>query len=155
VDSIEAGGFVGFVTEQDMNPFVELLETSNPVFLATCSQWYDQHISVPRGKVYNGPIWQPGINATEGEAHSGTKSIALRGPGPDQVKTASPLGGGPAIYGESSKRYRLAAWVKTKGLDSAVRRGPRNGNALPDLGGRLSRRETAVRQVGRHRVLRG
>jgi len=179
VDNVEAGGFVGFVTEEDMNPFVEMLETSGPVFFATCSQWYDQHIamkaptakeadglyhmrakyrllslpapvareleamavytslaegesrmagflqnkvndfevSVPRGRMYNGPIWQPGINATEGEAHSGTKSIALRGLGPGKVKTASPIGGGPAIYGESNKRYRLAAWVKTNGLE--------------------------------------
>ena len=33
----------------------------------------DLEVSVPRGKVYNGPIWQPGINATEGEAHSGVR----------------------------------------------------------------------------------
>jgi len=178
VDHVKAGGFVGFVTEEDMNPFVELLETSGPVFFATCSQWYDQHIvmkpprakeadglyhlraqyrllslpatvareleaaavytsastgdsgmtgflqnkvndfetSVPRGKMYNGPTWQPGINATEGVAHSGKKSIKLSGLGPGKVKSASPIGGGPAIYGESSKRYRLAAWVKTSGL---------------------------------------
>ena len=32
------------------------------------------------------------------------------------MKSALPIGGGPAIYGESSKRYRLAAWVKTEGL---------------------------------------
>ncbi|KPK41380.1 MAG: hypothetical protein AMK72_15305 [Planctomycetes bacterium SM23_25] len=177
VDDVQAGGFVGFVTEEKMNPFVEMLETSGAVFLATCSQWYDQHIVmkppkakeadglyhmraryrllsvpgtvareleamavprnpatgqsskagflqnkvndfetfVPHGKVYNGPIWRH-INATEGPAHSGTKSIAVRGPGPGQVKAASPIGGGPAIYGESSKRYRLAAWVKTQGL---------------------------------------
>jgi len=179
VDQVEAGGFVGFVTEEDMNPFVEMIETSGPVFFATCSQWYDQHIvmkapqakeadglyhlrakyrllslpcavareleamavytspatgesgmagflqnkvndfetSVPRGKMYNGPIWQPGISATEGVAHSGEKSIALGGLGPGKVKPASPIGGGPAIYGESSKRYRLAAWVKTQGLE--------------------------------------
>ncbi len=177
VDHVEAGGFVGFVTEEEMNPFVEMLETSGPVFFVTCSQWYDQHIvmkapqakeadglyhlrakyrllslpgavareleatavytgpaagesgmagflqnkvndfetSVPRGKVYNGPIWRH-INAAEGVAHSGTKSIALGGPGPGKAKSASPTGGGPAVYGESSKRYRLAAWVKTQGL---------------------------------------
>jgi hypothetical protein len=177
VDDVQAGGFVGFVTEEDMNPFVEMLETSGPVFFATCSEWYDQHIVmkapqtkeadglyhlraryrllsvpgavareleamavarepatgesgkagflqnkvndfetfVPYGKMYNGPIWQH-INATEGPAHSGKKSIALRGPGPGKVKAASPIGGGPPIYGESSKRYRLAAWVKTQGL---------------------------------------
>ena len=39
VDDVQAGGFVGFVTEEDMNPFVEMLETSGPVFLVTCSQW--------------------------------------------------------------------------------------------------------------------
>ncbi len=177
VDDVQAGGFVGFVTEDDMNPFVEILETSGPIFLVTCSQWYDQHIVmkapkakesdglyhlraryrllslpdavareleamaavrdaatgeskfagflqnkvndfeafVPHGKVYNGPIWQH-INATEGPAHSGKRSIAVGGPGPGKVKAASPIGGGPAVYGESSKRYRLAAWVKTQGL---------------------------------------
>jgi hypothetical protein len=41
----------------------------------------------------------------------------VRGLGPGKVKSALPIGGGPAIYGESSKRYRLAAWVKTEGLD--------------------------------------
>ena len=185
VDDIRTGGFVGFVTEEEMNPFVELIETSGPVSIVTCSQWYDQHIVmkpprikdaegmynlqaryrflsvpgaiareleamavdmskslksyrdrttgksiragflqnkvndfetvVPPDKVYNGPIWQH-INATEGPAHSGTKSIAVRGLGPGKVKSASPIGGGPGIYGESSKRYRLAAWVKTRGL---------------------------------------
>lgn len=177
VDDVRAGGFVGFVTEEKMNPFVETLETSTPVFFATCSQWYDQHIVmkppkakeadgryhlraryrllsvpapvareleataaprnpatgqstkagflqnkvndfetfVPHGKLYNGPIWQH-INATGGPAHSGKRSIAVGGPGPGKVKAASPIGGGPAVYGESSKRYRLAAWVKTQGL---------------------------------------
>ncbi len=177
VDDVQAGGFVGFVTEEAMDPFVEMLETSGPVFLVTCSQWYDQHIVmrppkakeadglyhlraryrllslpgdvareleamavvrdaargesskagflqnkvndfeafVPRGKVYNGPIWQH-INATEGPAYSGKRSIAVGGRGPGKVKAASPIGGGPAIHGESGKRYRLAAWVKTQGL---------------------------------------
>jgi len=177
VDEVQAGGFVGFVTEEEMNPFVEMIETSGPVFFTTCSEWYDQHIvmkapetkeadglyhlraqyrllsvpgsvtrdleamavvrdaatgeskktgflqnkvndfetGVPHGEVYNGPIWQH-INATEGPAHSGKRSIAVRGPGYGEVKAASPIGGGPPIYGESSKRYRLAAWVKTEGL---------------------------------------
>jgi hypothetical protein len=178
VDDVQSGGFVGFVTEEEMNPFVEMFETSGDVFFATCSEWYDQHIvmkaprakeadglyhlraqyrllsvpgavarelervavdrgpgrgesskagflqnkvndfeaSVPHGQMYNGPIWQH-INATEGSAHSGKRSIAVRGPGPGRVKAASPIGGGPPIYGESAKRYRLAAWVKTQGLD--------------------------------------
>jgi hypothetical protein len=178
VDEVQAGGFVGFVTEEEMNPFVEMIETSGPIFFATCSEWYDQHIAmkapqtkeadglyhlraqyrllsvpgaaardleavaaerdgvtgesrfagflqnkvndfetfVPHGQVYNGPIWQH-INATEGPAHSGKRSIAVGGPGPGKVKAALPIGGGPPIYGESGKRYRLAAWVKTQGLD--------------------------------------
>jgi len=178
VDDVQSGGFVGFVTEEKMNPFVEMIETSEAVFFATCSQWYDQHIVmkapktkeadglyhlrakyrllsvpgavardleamavdrdgatgesrfagflqnkvndfeafVPHGKMYNGPIWQH-INATEGPAHSGKRSIAVGGPGPGKVKAASPIGGGPAICVESSKRYRLAAWVKTQGLE--------------------------------------
>ncbi len=37
-------GFVGFVREPDMNPFVALQSVNAPVRLATCSQWYDQHI---------------------------------------------------------------------------------------------------------------
>jgi len=37
------------------------------------------------------------------------------------VKAASPIGGGPPIYGESSKRYHLAAWLKTQGLHDGGR----------------------------------
>jgi hypothetical protein len=44
LDDIAPGGFVGFVTEEAMNPFVELLATSTPVFIDTCGMWYDQHI---------------------------------------------------------------------------------------------------------------
>jgi len=178
VDEVGPGGFVGFVTEETMNPFVEIIEASGPVFFATCSEWYDQHIvmkapkakesdgsyhlraryrllsvprhvarelegmaadryadagasgltgflqnrvndfeaSVPHDRVYNGPIWQH-IKASEGPAHSGKRSIAVGGPGPGRVKAASPIGGGPPIYGESDKRYRLAAWVKADGLE--------------------------------------
>ena len=177
-DDVQAGGFVGFVTEEAMNPFVEVLEANGPVYFATCSQWYDQHIrmkapqtkeadgqyhvraryrmlslpgavareleamavdrgpgggesklagflqnkvndfetGVPYGKVYNGPIWQH-INASQGPAHSGTKSIAVGSRGAGKVNFASPIGGGPPLYVESNKRYRLAAWVKTRGLE--------------------------------------
>jgi hypothetical protein len=178
VDDVQPGGFVGFVTEEKMNPFVEVLEANGPVYFDTCSEWYDQHLCmkapkakesdglyhvrakyrllslpaavareleamavdrgpgkgesnltgflqnrindfetcVPYGKVYNGPIWQH-ISASEGPAHSGKKSIAVGGRGPGKVNCASPIGGGPPIYVESNKRYRLAAWVKTKGLE--------------------------------------
>jgi hypothetical protein len=37
------GGFVGFVSEPDMNPFVEIVQSS-PVTFVTCPVWYDQHI---------------------------------------------------------------------------------------------------------------
>lgn len=61
VDDIQARGFVGFVTEEDMNPFVDLLETSSPVSMVTCSQWYDQHIVMnpPSANQQGGPchIW--------------------------------------------------------------------------------------------------
>lgn len=43
-DEVQPGGFLGFVTEERMNPFMELIETSGPVFFATCSVWYDQHM---------------------------------------------------------------------------------------------------------------
>jgi len=162
VDEVQSGGFVGFATEDEMNPLVEMIDTSGPVFFATCSEWYDQHIvmkaprakegdrlyhlraryrllsvpgpvareleavavdrykaagdshltgflqnavndfetAVPHGRMYNGPIWQH-IGASEGPAHSGKRSIAVGGPGPGRVKAASPIGGGPPIYGES------------------------------------------------------
>ena len=56
LDDIQAGGFVGFVTEEEMNPFVDLIETSSPVFINTCRQWYDQHIFMkpPRAKEADG-----------------------------------------------------------------------------------------------------
>jgi len=37
------GGFVGFVTEPDMNPFIEVVRTPPLTFL-TCPVWYDQHV---------------------------------------------------------------------------------------------------------------
>jgi hypothetical protein len=181
VDQVQPGGFLGFVTEERMNPFVELIETSGPVFFATCSVWYDQHmvmkspqakesdgmyhlraryrlLSVPAAvareleavavdsstlpgarprrtrsgfvlsevndfetylpydRVCNAAIWQH-IEPSTGEAHSGKYSLAVHGPGPGKVKVASPVGGGPPLPGRMGKSYRLAAWVKTKGLE--------------------------------------
>ena len=37
------GGFVGWVAERDMNPFLEIVK-STPVEFATCDEWYDQHV---------------------------------------------------------------------------------------------------------------
>jgi hypothetical protein len=65
--------------------------------------------------VYNGPLWS-GVDAADGVARSGRRSICLTGMGPGQARSASPIGAGPGIYGESAKWYRLAAWVKTRGL---------------------------------------
>ncbi len=176
-DEIAAGGFVGFISEERMNPFVELLQTDTPVSIITCSQWYDQHLvlkppaqrgadglyhtqahyrflslpvsvareleqvavdqapgggpsgvpgflpgttndfetTVPRDGLYLGPIWRNGM-LSQTFAHSGKSSLRLRGLGAGREASISPIGGGPAVYGESAKRYRLSAWVKTRGL---------------------------------------
>jgi hypothetical protein len=180
IDDVQPGGFLGFATEERMNPFVELIEASGPVFFATCSVWYDQHMvmKAPRAKhsdgmyhlraryrllslpaavareleavavdsstlpgarprrtrsgfvlnkvndfetflpsdrVCNAAIWQH-IEPSAAEAHSGKYSLALHGPGPGQMKVASPVGGGPPLPGTKGKSYRLTAWVKTEGL---------------------------------------
>jgi hypothetical protein len=176
-DAAHRQGFVGFVTEPEMNPFVDLVHTSGPVTMFTCSQWYDQHLvldapaapmpdggyqvqaqyrflslpgglareleamavagddavevgwrtgflagrvndfetPVPRHCVYNGPLWH-GVEATPGCARSGQRSIHLTGPGLGQELAVTPTGAGPAIYGQSDRQYRLAAWVRTRGL---------------------------------------
>ncbi len=44
IDAAHRQGFVGFVTEPEMNPFVDLVQTSGPITIHTCSQWYDQHL---------------------------------------------------------------------------------------------------------------
>jgi len=55
-DEVQPGGFLGFVTEERMNPFAELIETSGPVFFHTCSVWYDQHMVMkpPQAKEADG-----------------------------------------------------------------------------------------------------
>ena len=173
VDDIRAGGFVGFVTEEQMNPFVELIETSSPVSVVTCSQWYDQHIVmkppeakeaeglyhararyrflslpgkvareieaaavpsvtedkwkplgfllnrpsdfeqfIPFDRVYNGGVWQH-VTRSDEQAHAGKYSLKVGGRGTGKVAAFAPIGGGPGVIGESKKRYRLTAWVKT------------------------------------------
>ncbi|MEI6210591.1 MAG: hypothetical protein WCR06_03085 [bacterium] len=37
------GGFVGWVAERDMNPFLEIIRAT-PTRFETCGMWYDQHI---------------------------------------------------------------------------------------------------------------
>ena len=172
-DDIQAHGFVGYVTEEEMNPFVELIETSNPVCMGTCSQWYDQHIMlkpptakkddgrchvwaryrflslpgalareleavavpsqpareskglgfllnrtndfeqfVPPEGVYNGGLWQH-VTRVDKQAHSGRYSLKVSGQGTRKEASLAPIGGGPAVVGESKRHYRLTAWVKT------------------------------------------
>jgi hypothetical protein len=171
-DSIAAGGFVGFVTEPTMNPFVELLETSSPVFIVTCDQWYDQHIlmkpprtreadglyhaqaryrflSLPEpvareleaaalpatarkeqdigfllnqtsdfeqviasDEVFNGGLWSTQARSDE-QAHSGRYSLKVAGAGMGKEISVAAIVAGPAVVGESQKRYRLSAWVKS------------------------------------------
>ena len=50
------GGFLGFVTERDMNPFVEILQSTPGTAMVTCSVWYDQHFFglPPREKAADG-----------------------------------------------------------------------------------------------------
>lgn len=38
------GGFVGFVAEPDMNPFIEIIRSDPATTFVTCSVWYDQHV---------------------------------------------------------------------------------------------------------------
>lgn len=164
------GGFVGWVAERDMNPFLEFIQTT-PTEFATCSQWYDQHVfgvppeqkgadglyhitatyrmlslplpvakeledvartmlpvdtrgwtigfrqgvvndfetPVPSGTLYNGSIWGHSAKLDAAVGHSGTHSLLLYG-----GETAQPVHGGTAIYAETSKRYRLSAWVLTR-----------------------------------------
>ncbi|MBI2192486.1 MAG: hypothetical protein HYU36_10935 [Planctomycetes bacterium] len=169
-------GFVGFVTEENINPFFEILEAAPEPTLATCSQWYDQHIiakppqekeadgfyhvrasfrflsvpgsvareldekavpgmemradtgalgflqgkvndfesGIPSDRVYNGCMWH--VAACTECAHSGKNSLKIAGGGAGKVNSAFPGYGGTAVYGETAKRYRCSAWVKTAGL---------------------------------------
>jgi hypothetical protein len=43
-DIPDDGGFVGFVSEPDVNPFVEIVHSDPPTTFVTCSVWYDQHV---------------------------------------------------------------------------------------------------------------
>ena len=45
---------------------------------------------------------------------SGAVSLKLSGQGPGKPRSLMPIGGGPAVFGESARRYRLSAWVKTE-----------------------------------------
>jgi len=168
-----AGGFVGWVAEQDMNPFLDIA-TSTPTTFETCSEWYDQHViakpptrksadgfyhitatyrllslplpvakeledaartmlpvdspqckprigfrqgtvndfeaPVPAGTLYNGCLWEKCARLDKKIGHSGTHSLRLQG-----RVTARPILGGVPLMVDKGKRYRFAAWVRTRG----------------------------------------
>jgi hypothetical protein len=172
-DLPDGGGFVGFVAEREMNPFVEVLRSSPRSTLVTCSQWYDQHVfnlpptrrgddglyhasaeyrflslplpvakeledaartmlpagngqevvgfrqdvvndfetPIPAGTLYNGSMWGHSGHWDGSVGHSGSSSLRVRG-----GQKAKPVYGGTALYVETGKRYRLSAWVRTRGV---------------------------------------
>ena len=169
----EDGGFVGFVAEPDVNPFLEIIRPAPRTTLITCSVWYDQHVValapeqkaedglyhiaaayrflslplaaakeledaartmlpiptadgpmgfrqnvvndfetlVPAGTLYNGCIWGHSAKYDRTIGHSGTHSLRLNG-----GEFAGPVHGGPLLHVEGGKRYRLSAWVRTRGV---------------------------------------
>lgn len=166
------GGFVGWVAERDMNPFLEMIQAT-PTTFVTCTEWYDQHVigkapkkkspdgfyhitagyrllslplpvakeledaartmlpalngrwpmgfrqgivndfetPIPAGTLYNGCLWEHSAKLDKTIGHSGTHSLRLQG-----GKTAQPILGGPPILLETGKRYRFAAWIRTRGV---------------------------------------
>ena len=166
------GGFVGWVAERDFNPFLEIVQSSPPSTLVTCSQWYDQHVlnlppserdadglyrisaayrmlsvplpvakeledaartmlpapkqggamgfrqgvvndfeaPIPAGTLYVGCMWGHGVGLDTRTGHSGTCSLRVSG------AAAQPIHGGTALHVETSRRYRLSAWVRTRGV---------------------------------------
>ncbi|MDP6631498.1 MAG: hypothetical protein QGH42_03875 [Kiritimatiellia bacterium] len=166
-----AGGFVGWVAEPDMNPFLEMIQ-STPTTFETCDEWYDQHVFgkaptrksadgfyyitatyrllslpfpvakeledaartmlplddwdgkigflqgvvndcetlVPPGTLYNGCLWTKTAQLARRMGHSGKQSIRVKG-----GQTAEPILGGAPIGLERGRRYRFAAWVRTRG----------------------------------------
>lgn len=173
--NIAPGGFVGFIAEDDSNPFLSFESFDPQLFMLTCSEWYDQHILarpapqaeadgffhvrarfrllslpgatvreierlplvvipdsgaavlgfrvglvndfesvIPSNEVYNGPAWL--CPPASDQAHSGRHSLKIVGAGTGRVQTLSPIRSGPPIYGESARRYRFSAWIRTAGV---------------------------------------
>jgi hypothetical protein len=94
-DLPDGGGFVGFVAEREMNPFVEVLRSSPRSTLVTCSQWYDQH-------VFNLP---PTRRGDDGLYHASAEYRFLSLPLPvakeleDAARTMLPAGNGQEVVG--------------------------------------------------------
>ncbi|MBM4142839.1 MAG: hypothetical protein FJ225_04485 [Lentisphaerae bacterium] len=174
-DLPDDGGFVGWVAERDMNPFLEIVRSAPRGTLVTCSQWYDQHVfnlppprreddglyhvtasyrmlslplplakeledaartmlplpadrgaapmgfrqhvvndfetPIPAGTLYNGSMWGHAARLETGLGRSGSRSLRV-----DGGQEAQPVHGGTAVYLETGKRYRLSAWVRTRGV---------------------------------------
>ena len=172
-DIPDDGGFVGFVAEPDMNPFLEIIRSDPATTFITCNVWYDQHVIalpserkgedglyhvttayrmlslplpvakeledaarttlpeskgdgpmgfrqgivndfetlVPAGTLFNGCIWGHSAKYDNTTGHSGTHSLRLHG-----GETARPVHGGPMLHVTAGRRYRLSAWVRTRGV---------------------------------------
>ena len=66
---------------------------------------------VPAGTLFNGCIWGHSAKYDNTIGHSGTHSLRLNG-----GESARPVHGGPLLHVEAGKRYRLSAWVRTRGV---------------------------------------
>jgi hypothetical protein len=66
---------------------------------------------VPAGTLFNGCIWGHSAKYDSTIGHSGTHSLRLHG-----GETARPVHGGPLLHVAAGKRYRLSAWVRTRGV---------------------------------------
>ena len=66
---------------------------------------------VPAGALFNGCIWGHSAKHDNTIGHSGTHSLRLHG-----GETAQPVHGGPLLHVEAGRRYRLSAWVRTRGV---------------------------------------
>jgi len=66
---------------------------------------------VAAGTLYNGALWGYAGQWDTAVGRSGSCSLRVSG-----GSEAQPVHGGTAIYGETGKRYRLRAWVRTRGV---------------------------------------
>jgi hypothetical protein len=70
----------------------------------------DFEAPVPAGALYNGCLWEECARLDSKIGHSGTHSLRLRG-----RATARPILGGVPLMVDKGRRYRFAAWVRTRG----------------------------------------
>jgi hypothetical protein len=65
------------------------------------------------GEVYNGSTWR-NVSVDRTRGHSGSVSLKVSGKGRGVPAVGTPNRSGTATYGETAKRYRLSAWVRTE-----------------------------------------